>query len=252
MASRTAASELPAVTIRNVTRAYGRPGNSTGGVFDATLSVAAGEIVGIQGPSGAGKSTLLRLISGAERPDRGEIDYGDSPAWPRPAWPRQPRRRERRFATYPRPGYVMPIYQDPSASLDPRWSIWRTVTEPLTATAAVRREITRQLLSRSGMSHVDIDARPCELSGGQCQRIAILRAVVAEPTLIVADEPTARQDVITAAAMTEQLREAAAAGTGIVVVSHNTTWLECFAHRVLDLADGRLSSPSILNVWWHA
>jgi peptide/nickel transport system ATP-binding protein len=94
------------------------------------------------------------------------------------------------------------------------------------------------------MAPVDEEARPHELSGGQCQRIAILRAIIAEPALIVADEPTARQDVITAAAMTAQLREAAAAGTAIVVVSHNTIWLETLADRVLDLVDGRLTASA--------
>jgi peptide/nickel transport system ATP-binding protein len=104
-----------------------------------------------------------------------------------------------------------------------------------------RRDRAQGLLKRSGMAHVSEDARPGELSGGQCQRVAILRAIVAAPELIVADEPTARQDVITAAAMTDQLRHAAEAGTAIVAVSHNTAWLETFAHRVLALEDGRLA-----------
>jgi peptide/nickel transport system ATP-binding protein len=238
------------VWARDVSRQYGSGRVTLGGVADATLRVEQGEIVGVRGPSGSGKSTLLRLLSGVERPDRGNIEFAGQPLW---SGGRHLRRQ--RLARYPRPGYVMPIYQDPFASLDPRWPIWRTMTEPLLAPhvsagpavvpegaegADDHRETVRLLLARSGMEHVDIDARPAELSGGQCQRIAILRAMIARPALIVADEPTARQDVITAAAMTEQLTETAQGGTAIVVVSHNTAWLEGFSHRIFELVDGRL------------
>jgi peptide/nickel transport system ATP-binding protein len=231
------------LTADGVSRIYGRPGGPGGGVTGVSLTVGPGEIVGIRGPSGAGKSTLLRLLAGVERPDRGEICYGDIAAWPKKdtLWHRH------RFAVYPRRGYVMPVYQDPYASLDPRWPIWRVITEPLVAAdapypRAERRDRARLLLKRSGMAHVSEDARPGELSGGQCQRVAILRAIVAEPAVIVADEPTARQDVITAAAMTDQLRQAAEAGTAIVVVSHNTAWLDTFAHRILALEAGHLAA----------
>ena len=244
----TASPALPVVEASSVTRRYGHAGAPPGGVTGATLRVRAGEIVGVCGPSGAGKSTLLRLLAGMERPDHGTVTYQGTPAWARSRW------RGQRHARYPRPGYVMPIYQDPYASLDPRWPIWRTVTEPLLpvavagasppparrAAAAGHRDTVRALLSRSGMDHVDVDARPGELSGGQCQRIAILRALIARPSLIVADEPTARQDAITAAAMTGQLAETAAAGTAIIVVSHNTPWLQSFATRVIELTGGRL------------
>jgi peptide/nickel transport system ATP-binding protein len=229
----------PVVAARDVVRLYPAGG---GGVAGATLAVGAGEIVGIRGPSGSGKSTLLRLLAGIEQPDRGEISYTG-----RPAWSPGRRRHGQRLATFPRPGYVMPVYQDPFASLDPRWPIWQIITEPLTVapgprpTTADRRATARHLLGQSGMVHVDDAARPGELSGGQCQRVAILRAIVARPVLIVADEPTARQDVITAAAMTQQLREAARAGAALVVVSHNTAWLETLAHRILELRDGHLS-----------
>jgi peptide/nickel transport system ATP-binding protein len=236
------------LTATGVSRVYGRHGSPRAGVTGVSLTVGRGEIVGIRGPSGAGKSTLLRLLAGVERPDEGEIRYGEEPAWPPATF-----LRRRRFAAYPRHGYVMPVYQDPFASLDQRWPIWRIITEPLVAadvpyTRSEQRDRARRLLKRSGMAHVSEDARPGELSGGQCQRVAILRAIAAAPEVIVADEPTARQDVITAAAMTDQLRQAAEAGTAIVAVSHNTNWLETFAHRVLALHDGRLASPAPRDV----
>jgi peptide/nickel transport system ATP-binding protein len=234
----------PVLEATNLTRTYHAHGGATGGVRSADLTVQPGEIVGINGPSGAGKTTLLRLLSGIERPDAGQLAYGGEEAWADGG------RRRRRMARYPRPGYVMPVYQDPFASLDPRWPIWRTMTEPLGPVTAgrlpvtERREIARQSLERAGMANVDETSRPGELSGGQCQRVAILRALAAKPALLLADEPTARQDVITAAAMTELLRAASDDGAAMVVVSHNQHWLAGLAHRVLDLSDGQLSQAT--------
>ncbi|MEV6520636.1 ATP-binding cassette domain-containing protein [Longispora sp. NPDC051575] len=214
------------VTAVDVTRGYPTRHGRIRAVDRVSVTVAPGEILGISGPSGSGKSTLLRLLAGIERPDSGTVHYAGQPAW-----------RRSRAAGYPRPGYVMPIFQDPHASLDPRWPIWRSLTEPLTAPGRPRtdgaglRAVAAEWLERARLGHLDPTARPGQLSGGQCQRIAIVRALVAGPALVVADEPTARQDVITAAAITELLAEAAGHGTALVVVSHDTVWLDTLAHR---------------------
>lgn len=224
----------------DLSRTYHAAGGATGGLRSANLAIEPGEIVGIKGPSGAGKTTLLRLLAGIERPDTGKLSYGGQAAWTDTRW------RRRHMAAYPRPGYVMPVYQDPFASLDPRWPIWRTISEPLgpategSLSVAERREIARRSLERAGMATTDETSRPGELSGGQCQRVAILRALAARPALVLADEPTARQDVITAAAMTELLRAAADDGAAMIVVSHNQHWLAGLAHRVLTITDGHL------------
>jgi len=224
----------PTAAAAGLVRSYPTRTGATTAVDRVGLSVAEGEVLGITGPSGSGKSTLLRLLGGIERPDQGTLSYAGQPAWPRP--------RARR-PYYPRPGYVMPVFQDPAASLDWRWPIWRSLTEPLTRrhSASERRAIAAGWLERVGMDQVDASARPHELSGGQCQRVAVLRALVARPSLIVADEPTARQDVITAAAVSDLLRKAAGDGTAIVVVSHDTAWLATFVHQILHMRDGRLS-----------
>jgi peptide/nickel transport system ATP-binding protein len=227
------ATAAAVVTAEQVSRSYRTAHGRVIPVDRVTLTVDPGEILGIHGPSGSGKSTLLRLLAGIERPDRGDIRFADQPAWT----------HRRRHARYPRPGYVMPVFQDPTGSLDPRWPIWRTLTEPLTAPGRSRpadlRGIAEDWLQRARLGHLDPTARPGHLSGGQCQRIALLRALIAEPALVVADEPTARQDVITAAAMTELLTEASRHGTAIVVVSHDTTWLHTLAHR-----SHRMPSPT--------
>jgi peptide/nickel transport system ATP-binding protein len=219
----------PVVALDDASRTYATARGTITAVDRITLSVAPGEILGISGPSGSGKSTLLRLLGGLERPNAGAVHFGHTPAWTDRA----------RTARYPRPGYVMPVFQDPYASLDPRWPIWRTLTEPLTAPGrdqprpARLRATAEHWLDQARLGHLDPTTRPGQLSGGQCQRIAILRALIAEPALVVADEPTARQDVITAAAMSELLAQTATQGTAIVVVSHDTTWLDSLAHRRL-------------------
>jgi peptide/nickel transport system ATP-binding protein len=223
----------PVVAATGLVRSYPAKLGVTLAVDHADLSVASGEVVGISGRSGSGKSTLLRLLGGIERPDHGTLSYAGQPAW---------RRRRSRRASYPRPGYAMPIFQDPVSSLDWRWPIGRSLTEPIGRghRASERRAIADEWLDRAQMGHVQATARPHELSGGQCQRVALLRALIARPSVLVADEPTARQDVITAAAITRLLREAADRGTAIIVVSHDIAWLSTFVDRSLEMRAGRL------------
>lgn len=227
----TRVAAAPVVGVDEVSRTYASARGDVTAVDRVTLEVQRGEILGISGPSGSGKSTLLRILSGIERPDAGAVRFGGHPAWATRA----------RDASYPRPGYVMAVFQDPFASLNPRWPVWRTLTEPLTVRGRSRRRpdqlraTAERWLEQARLGHVDPMARPGELSGGQCQRVAILRALIAEPALIVADEPTARQDVITAAAISGMLIEASERGTAIVVVSHDPTWLGTIADRTLPM-----------------
>jgi peptide/nickel transport system ATP-binding protein len=225
----------PVVTAADVTVRYGHRG-AVRAVDGVELTVTPGEIVGITGPSGCGKSTLLRVLAGIERPTDGTVSYEGRPAW----------NGRGRQAAYPRRGFAMAVFQDPFGSLDARWPVWRSVTEPVTARQrsvdpATLRGHARTLLDSAGLSNVTLETRPRQLSGGQRQRIAILRAIAARPALIVADEPTAQQDLITAAALTDLLQGAATAGTALVVVSHNRPWLASFADRVIHMRGGRLT-----------
>jgi peptide/nickel transport system ATP-binding protein len=227
---------VSAVELIGVTKRYALASGSTTPVDGVSLSIAAGESVGICGPSGSGKSTLLRLAAGIERPDAGEVVYGRQPAW-----------GTGRRARYPRPGYVMAVFQDPFTSLDPRWPIWRSLTEPLVAHRVPRgrrREFAASWLVKAHMDPDLIEARPGELSGGQCQRAALCRAFIAEPALLVADEPSARLDVITAAAVGEMLRHATGEGMALVVVSHHLAWLSTVTDRVFALRAGAICATT--------
>jgi peptide/nickel transport system ATP-binding protein len=223
----------PVAELRRVHRRYG----ASVVIAGADLTIHAGEVVGIAGPSGSGKSTLLRLLAALEPPHAGEVLLGGAPAW------RGGRRRPRRRV--PRPGYVQQVFQDPVGALDARWPLWRTLTEPLTVTGPVRRPRRRLLaeeaLRRVGLPDVPVDARPGELSVGQSQRVAVLRALAAQPALLLADEPTSALDSVSTAGILDLLRGAAVAGTAIVLVSHDPRVLTAAADRVLRLRDGRLS-----------
>jgi peptide/nickel transport system ATP-binding protein len=189
-------------------------------LVDVDLDVRAGEVVGIYGPSGQGKTTLLRALAGLHRPASGTVRLGDLDVWQG----RRPRR--------PRPGYVMPIFQDVAASLDPRWPVWRSVAE-----AGATRPDVERLFTAVGLSPTHLDARPHQLSGGQRQRVAIARALAGKPALIVADEPTAALDPTVAAGVVRLLRGVADSGRAVVVASHDETRLRSYADRVLQVAE---------------
>lgn len=210
----------PVAEVQGVTRRYG----AVVAVDDVSLALRPGEIVGVVGRSGSGKSTLARLVAGLEPPDTGTVLLAGRPTT---------RRRLR-------PGYVMPVFQDPVASLDRRWPLWRTLAEPVRARGdTLGRDAAARALADVGLD-VDLDRRPGSLSVGQAQRVALARALLAEPALLVADEPTASLDVATTAAVTDLLRHLADLGTALLVVSHDRARLAGYADRVLTMDAGRL------------
>ncbi len=217
------------IEAKGVTKMYGRGHGAVQAVANTDFTLRRGEIVGISGPSGCGKSTLLRLLAMIERPSGGAITVADPSG--------------RQVTERPK-GFAMAIFQDAAGSLDARWPVWRSVAEPLTARGLTsgkeRRRIARERLAEVGLGHIDPEARPGELSVGQCQRVAIARALVAEPAFLAADEPTSALDAPVAASILGLLSAIAAKGTGVVVVSHDQALLAAFCDRVLTMRDGAL------------
>ncbi|WP_020663187.1 ABC transporter ATP-binding protein [Amycolatopsis benzoatilytica] len=218
--------------VRGITRRYGNGAASVTAVDNVTLRLHAGEIIGVVGRSGSGKSTLAHLLAGMERPDSGTVHLDGRDAW-----------TGRRTL---RPGFVMPIFQDPMTTLDRRWPLWRTLTEPLLARGdrlprAHRRDHAAQALAGVGLADIDIDRLPGSLSLGQAQRVAIARALAAQPALLIADEPTASLDVTAATAISAVLRRIADEGTALLVVSHDEARLSSYADRIVRMTDGRLT-----------
>lgn len=198
-----------------------------------SLQVAPGESVAVVGESGSGKTTLARCILGLTPPTAGTITVGARTVGRSQADLRAIRRQ------------VQPVFQDPYASLDPRWSIARTIREPLDAfrigTPAEREARVAALLDLVGLSARTAPRRPHELSGGQRQRVGIAAALALEPRLIVADEPTSALDVSVQAQILNLLADLQRdLGIALLLITHNLAVVEHLCDRVLVLYLGRL------------
>jgi len=199
------------------------------------LDVMPGEQLAIVGESGSGKTTLARCILGLARPTHGEIRFhGEDVTHLRGRARREFRRR------------VQPVFQDPYASLDPRWPIARTIREPLDAfgigTSAERANRVTKLLDRVGLPGRFADRRPHELSGGQRQRVGIAAALALDPELIVADEPVSALDVSVQAQILNLLSELQRdLGLAMILITHNLAVVEHVCDRAAVLYLGQLA-----------
>ncbi|KQM14948.1 peptide ABC transporter ATP-binding protein [Plantibacter sp. Leaf171] len=201
---------------------------------DVSLSVGAGEAVGVVGQSGAGKSTLLRLLLGLDRPTTGSVRFDGSALDPRD------KARVRGFRAS-----VQAVFQDPYSSLDPRQRVGRIVAEPLRSLrlASAEQAVSRaaDALEAVGLPPEAASRYPHEFSGGQRQRIAIARAIVPNPRLLLADEPVSALDMSTRIQIIELLAELRASnGLALVMVSHDLGTVAALCERTVVLRDGRV------------
>ncbi len=196
---------------------------------DVSFEVGEGEMLFVTGHSGAGKSTLLKLIHLSERPSRGAVIFGERNLL---------KVRGGRVALHRRG--IGAVYQDHRLLTDR--SIAENVALPLILRGTRRGEIgkrVRAALERIGLAHRE-KALPSQLSAGEQQRVGIARAIVGEPRLLVADEPTGNLDPTLAAEIMQLFAELPARGTSVLVVSHDLALLKQMRKRVLILDHGRL------------
>ena len=196
---------------------------------DVSFDVAEGEMLFVTGHSGAGKSTLLKLIHLSERPSRGAVVFNDQNLL---------RVRGGKVALHRR--QVGVVYQDHRLLTDR--SIGENVALPLILRGTRRAEIgkrVRSVLERMGLGHRE-KALPTQLSAGEQQRVGIARAIIAEPRLLVADEPTGNLDPTLSAEIMELFAGLPERGTSVLVVSHDLPLLKRMRKRVLILDHGRL------------
>lgn len=154
-------------------------------VDGVSFEIGRGETFSLVGESGCGKSTVARLIVGLHEPTAGEIRFAGVEIGA--GAPRANRKRVQ--------SRMQMIFQDPYASLNPRWRVSSIVAEPMRAKGAAARDKVAALLRQVGLSPSDADKYPHEFSGGQRQRISIARALAGEPEFLVCDEPTSALDV---------------------------------------------------------
>jgi putative ABC transport system ATP-binding protein len=194
-----------------------------------SLQVRRGEFLAVMGPSGSGKSTLLNILAGLERPTAGRVivDGVDLAALD-----------ENGLARYRR-GKVGIIFQ--AFNLLPRYRVIDNVAFPLLFAGVALDERLRRaaaILDRLGMGP-RAGHRPSQLSGGELQRTAIARALITDPALLLADEPTGNLDSANGEALLALMAELHAKGQTIVLVTHDAA-IAARAQRVVRMRDGRL------------
>ncbi|MFI1395147.1 dipeptide ABC transporter ATP-binding protein [Streptomyces sp. NPDC020681] len=222
---------LEAVGLR---REFGRGKDRVVAVDGVSLGVHAGQTLGIVGESGSGKTTLGRMLVRLLDPSAGQLRYEGAEIGSLPEKALRARRRE-----------LQMVFQDPVSSLNPRRSVGESVADPLRAAGVrdeqrIRRRV-QEALERVGLDPDRHAGYPHEFSGGQRQRVGIARALVAEPKLIVCDEPVSALDVTTQAQVMQLLRQLQdELGLALVFIAHDLAVVRGISDRVAVMRHGRV------------
>ncbi len=219
----------PMLSIENLSKYFRTEEVETIALNHVSLQVASGEFVAIMGPSGCGKSTLLNILGLLDNPSEGKYyllgkEVGSL--------------REKERTMY-RKGNIGFVFQ--SFNLIDELNVFENVELPLIymrIPAKKRKEMVNEILQRMNISH-RAGHFPQQLSGGQQQRVAIARAVVAQPKLILADEPTGNLDTKNGQEVMMLLSELNREGTTVIMVTHSQRD-STYAHRIINLLDGQI------------
>jgi len=227
--------EQPALAFEDLVVEYrDRRGRAVRAVDGVTLAVRPGEIVALVGESGSGKSSMGRCALGLAPVTSGSVEVvGTRPGHDTPRAVRAARAR------------IGVVFQNPAASLNPRYSIGESVAEPLRVHAGLRgpelERRTAELLESVELPASWVSRYPHELSGGQLQRVSIARAISLGPDLLIADEPTSALDVSVQATVLELFRQVQQSlGFACLFISHDLAVVDELADRVAVLHQGRL------------
>lgn len=211
-------------------------------VKGVSFTLAPGEILGIVGESGSGKSTIAKALMGLERPSSGQIILHPSKR-PNIQTPKPPTSK---------PTLQM-IFQDAVGSLNPRMTVRQTLREVIAFTGrrtaadldgrsrarSVDSEIAR-LLEQVGLSEAVLDQYPREMSGGQCQRVSVARALATHPDVLIADEPVSALDVSVQARVLNLLRDLRCdLGLAVLLIAHDLAVVKNVCDRVCVMERGR-------------
>jgi putative ABC transport system ATP-binding protein len=232
-------SDNLALQAAGLTKIYGSGNTEVVAVRDVSVQVGRGEIVALLGPSGAGKSTLLTLLGLIQNPNAGKIKIADTTVFDNHCMQVNVRTFRRRHLGF--------VFQ--KANLIP----FLTAAENVRLAMEINDISFRQARQRTIelLEYLDVADRatylPAKLSGGQQQRIAVARALANNPTLLLADEPTAALDSIRGRQVMELFRKVAHEhNSGVIVVTHDHRSLDIF-DRILEMEDGVLTQQSQTN-----
>ena len=215
---------------KNLHKRYGKGIGEVVAIHDVSLDVVPGDIVLVMGPSGSGKTTLLTMLGSLLTPDSGDVYYDGKQVTRLPAGQLADKRA----------GYLGFVFQ--SFNLMPSLNVWENVAVVPELTNKDRKHArtkAEKVLKQLGMEH-RLTHRINQLSGGEKQRVAVARALVSEPSVILADEPTANLDSKNGHDVVMLLCETACReGRAVVIVSHDTR-LRDAAKRIITIEDGKL------------
>ena len=194
-----------------------------------SLALAGKELVAVTGPSGSGKSTLLACLAGLDEPDGGHVSVDGTRISRRPEEERARIRGARIGMLFQQANLVGHLSVADNLALAQRLSV-----------GAKGADWRREVLQRCGIEH-RASARPSQLSGGELARAGLAVALANDPPVILADEPTGELDGVTATRVLDLLRERAAAGAGVLIVTHSQE-VAATADREIRLLDGRVQA----------
>lgn len=230
-------SDQAMLELTDITKEY-RVGEQVVRALDGiSLRIESGEFTSIIGPSGSGKSTLLHLLGALDTPDSGSIRFRGTEIGGLDD------ERQSEFRRH-RVGFIFQFF-----NLLPTLTAWENVAIPkLLDGTGLRKAKPRalELLDLVGLSERAAH-RPAELSGGQMQRVAVARALIMDPPLILADEPTGNLDSKTGASILKLLGDIAGNGNSVVMVTHDMGAVE-YCDRVITLRDGQIGSNDKVDI----
>jgi len=220
---------MKAIRLEHIKKQYGEGEAAVLAVQDINVAFESGEFVAIMGESGSGKSTLLSLLGALNRPTSGKYWVDDLDVYALPPDRQADFRRENL-------GFVFQSFH-----LVPYLTVLENVMLPMTTQSLSRKK--KQSLARQALAQVGLDLKgdrlPNQLSGGEQERVAIARAVVNDPGLILADEPTGNLDTKNSKGVMELFQTLNAKGKTVIMVTHSQEW-SSYANRILWISDGCL------------